>query len=154
MKSVEIMFYGDDEHFLRFESWLAEHGLGAELKVSNEARRHGVALITQFKKSKKDIVEHLDKIGLPKGDEKEYGWRHSKGSVLDPIEDNSVRVIIKGKRLKVWRDGHVPGRKWKHLEEYMEEKGATTDKNVLALMTDIAKANGLTMEKLVWTYCE
>jgi len=77
-------------------------------------------------------------------------WIHSEGSNLG---DPNAEYTINGHKLLAWdfNPGKPvrPDRSYCSLLDYMaEELGASTDKNVSAVTTDLAKHNGLTLGSL------
>lgn len=77
-------------------------------------------------------------------------WRYSEGSNLG---DPNAEYTINGHKLLAW--DFNPGkpscsdRSYHNLSEYMSrELGASTEKNVSAVTTDLAKHNGLTLGQL------
>lgn len=88
----------------------------------------------------------------------EWGWwRSADGSNLGAV---SRRYDIHGHYIKAWdgmaREGErdwYQDRKYSHLTQYFcDEIGASTEKNVCALATDLAFQNGITMAELFRKY--
>jgi len=108
--------------------------------------------------------DHERLCNIPEGDWKdEWGWwRSAEGSNMDNV---SRRYNINHHYIMAWDDRHLDWekenktlpvddrwaepREYKDLLEYFcEEIGASTERNVCALATDLARKNGITMGEL------
>lgn len=85
-------------------------------------------------------------------------WRSAKGSVLGRPQ---ARAIVNGKSLVCWDNDYYltdeyeeePCKEFESLTEYLCEcVGASTEKNICACATDLAKYNNITMAELFKEY--
>lgn len=123
-------------------------GIKAKLTYGNEDTEYKVYEVTEEDFSILCNEPDIDNTWI------NCGWRHCEGSNMGYP---NVFLYINETRIKCWLDEFddelIQFQDYDYLLEYIEEEvGATTFKNICAIVTDLAKYNRMKMSELFKIY--